>query len=314
MKIRALMLGLAALTHLSCTELIPISTSEVKDISVEMTAEKVARGRYLAMHVSSCIDCHSERDFTKFAGPVKPDSFGKGGERFGEEIGIPGTIYAPNITPHSLKDWTDGELFRVITEGVTKDGKALFPLMPYKGFANMTPDDVTSIIAYLRTLDPVENSVPKRELNFPLNYIVRTIPSPYVEKNMPQNTSEEKGKYLVTIADCGDCHTPMEKGEPIEGMDFAGGNKYKLPWGEVTSANITPDSENGIGSWSKEAFIARFKQSVTDPEAEYAAKGFNTIMPWTLYGGMTVEDLGAIYDYLKTVKANPNSIQKFKKL
>ena len=69
-------------------------------VTLPASPDVVARGKYLAEHVAICIDCHSERDFTRFAGPIKPGTFGKGGERFdGPTAGIPGVIYAPNITP-----------------------------------------------------------------------------------------------------------------------------------------------------------------------------------------------------------------------
>jgi mono/diheme cytochrome c family protein len=110
------------------------------------------------------------------------------------------------------------------------------------------------------------------------------------------------GRYLVTAASCGDCHTMMEKGTPVEGMAFAGGMEFHLPAGVVRTANITPDEETGIGSWPREMFIARFKE-YAGPEAtiiDTAAMKRQTVMPWTQYAGMTEQDLGAIYAYLRT--------------
>ncbi|MDX5346784.1 MAG: cytochrome c, partial [Hymenobacteraceae bacterium] len=69
------------------------------EIKVETTAEQIARGKYLANHVSVCIDCHSTRDWTKFAGPLVPGTWGKGGERFDQTMGFPGVYYSRNITP-----------------------------------------------------------------------------------------------------------------------------------------------------------------------------------------------------------------------
>src|SRR5688500_16801787 len=60
-------------------------------LDVARTAEALARGRYLAEHAAGCIACHSERDWTRFGAPVNAGSEGKGGERFGEESGLPGT-------------------------------------------------------------------------------------------------------------------------------------------------------------------------------------------------------------------------------
>ncbi len=75
----------------------------VPNIKVARTQERIARGEYLVDHVAGCMDCHSERDWTKFAGPVIPGTNGKGGEVFDEETdGVPGAVYAKNITPDGV--------------------------------------------------------------------------------------------------------------------------------------------------------------------------------------------------------------------
>lgn len=100
----------------------------VPNIKVDITAERVARGEYLAKHVTECLDCHSERDWTKYAGPVLSGSEGKGGELFNEETaGVPGDVYAKNITPAGIGNWTDGELIRAITTGVSNMVQHCFP-------------------------------------------------------------------------------------------------------------------------------------------------------------------------------------------
>lgn len=285
------------------------------DVKVDITPERIKRGEYLANHVTGCMDCHAVRDWTKFSGPPVPGTQGVGGDKFGRELGFPGVIYAKNITPAAVGHWTDGELVRAITQGVNKDGEALFPLMPYLGFNHMSKEDLYSIVAYVRSLQPMESHVPARELDFPLNFIVKTIPpksfTPSPEPD--RNNSVEYGKYLVTIADCAGCHTPSEKGEPLPGMDFAGGEEFNFPQGTLRTANITPDEETGLGKWTKENFIARFKAFASDSAANIPVdpNGFNTIMPWTLMAGMTEDDLGAIYDYLRTIKPVHNSVVHF---
>lgn len=287
-----------------------------KNITVEATPERLARGEYLANHITVCMDCHSERDWTKFAGPIVPGSFGKGGEMFNEELGgVPGTLYAKNITPAGIGKWTDGELMRLITNGVNKDGNAIFPLMPYLSYNNLTQEDLYSIVAYVRSLQPIENAVGESSLNFPLNFIVKTIPpEKYIPAEEVDKTNKQKyGEYLVNIAGCADCHTPQDKGEPLPGMYCAGGFEFKMPGGTVRSMNITPDEETGIGVWTVDDFVARFKNF--DPDSsEYipVAKGeFNTPMPWTMYAGMKTEDLEAIYTYLKSVKPVSNRVERF---
>ncbi len=283
---------------------------------VEITPARLERGKYLAHHVSLCIDCHSTRDWSKYSGPITPGTLGRGGEKFDEEtVGIPGVLYSKNITPAGISTYTDGELIRVITTGVTNKGVALFPLMPYLGYNNYTKEDLYSIIAYIRSLEPIKNDIPERSLNFPLNLIVKTIPpksfkpSPEPNKNNPA----EYGKYLVTIAACFDCHTQMVKGDYVMEKSFAGGREFHLPGGVVRTANITPEPISGIGAWTKDVFVARFKSMDPEknPPAQTGMKDFNTMMPWTMFSGMTDEDLGAIYEFLRTVKPVKNPVVKF---
>jgi cytochrome c553 len=272
-------------------------------LSVDHTPARLARGEYLFSHVAVCIHCHSRIDSAHFAAPVIPGTEGMGGELFGPDDGFPGKIYARNITPSAIGSWTDGELYRALVSGANKSGTSLFPIMPYPNYDQLSEEDLASIIAYVRTLTPKASTVPDRSLDFPLNLIVRTIPAKHTAHAMPDRRDPiALGRYLVTAASCGDCHTMMDKGTPVDGMTFAGGMEFHLPAGVVRTANITPDEETGIGSWPREMFIARFKE-YAGPEAtiiDTAAMKRQTVMPWTQYAGMTEQDLGAIYAYLRT--------------
>jgi hypothetical protein len=291
--------------------------SPPSSVKVEITPQRIARGEYLANNVAICTGCHSERDWTKYAGPLKPGTFGEGGEEFSKEMlaDIPGVIYAKNITPAAVGNWTDGELIRAITQGVEKDGSALFPLMPYLAFNNLTKEDLYSIVAYVRSLRPIKNAVPARHLDFPMNFIVKTIPPESYTPAPEPDTSNPivYGKYLVNLAGCGDCHTQSIKGEPIKGMEFAGGMAFHLPWGIVSSANITPDPETGIGNWTKEQFIDFFKAFAPDSAKNIPVKPgeFNTVMPITQFAEMSRRDLGDIYSYLRTLKPVHNVVVKY---
>ncbi len=283
-------------------------------VTIEPTVARVARGEYLANHVTMCLDCHSTRDWTKFAGPTKPGTDGMGGEVFDENIGLPGTLYAANITPAGIGKLSDGQVLQAIACGIGKDQRALFPFMPYPNFNRMSDEDLYSIIAYLRTLPPIQNTVPERSLNFPLNLIVKTIPRPHASLTSPEpSDSIAYGRYLVNAAGCGNCHTQMTKGEPIPGMEFAGGFAFPLPQGTVRSANITPDDETGIGGWTRDLFVLKFKQFATQDSTATTPEsmGYNTVMPWTKYAGMTEADLGAIFAYLRTVAPIHNLVTKF---
>jgi mono/diheme cytochrome c family protein len=283
-----------------------------KDISFEYTPEMIARGEYLVNNVSLCLDCHSTRDWKLYSGPLTPGTEGMGGEKFGAELGIPGEVYVKNITPASIGEWTDGELFRAITSGVNKNGEVLFPIMPYPAYAQMAEEDIKAIIAYIRQLKPIQNEVPASSLNFPVNMLIKSAPANYIPKQIPdKNNIVEYGKYMTTISVCADCHSTAEDGVPVTGMEFAGGYEMDLPFGTVRSANITPDMETGIGGWSKEVFIARFKYFQHEESKKMRADNAQTIMPWTLYAGMTDEDLGAIYEYLRTVPPVKNKVVTF---
>jgi hypothetical protein len=122
------------------------------------------------------------------------------------------------------------------------------------------------------------------------------------------------GEYLITVASCRECHTkPDDKGGKVPGMDYAGGFVFPMPgYGTLVSPNITPDPETGIGKWTKEAFVARFKAYQIAPINHKSWKGqFQTMMPWTMYSGMKVKDLEAIYTYLKSIKPVKNKVVKF---
>ena len=288
---------------------------EAKDVKVEITPERLVRGEYLVNNVALCVDCHGERDFNYLNGPLKPGTKGSGGEKWTEEMGLPGTFYALNITPAAIGDWTDGELIRTITTGVNKDGRALFPIMPYMNYRTMDQEDLYSIVAYIRSLDPVEKTYPEAAFKFPFSMILKTIPKEADLQPKPDTSNVVAyGKYIVTMASCNDCHTPMnDKGQFIEGMYLAGGQEFPLPGGIVRPMNITPDKETGIGEWDKQTFIERFKM-YDDPsmhEIPVAQGEFNSLMPWLQYAGMTERDLGAIYEYLRTVPPVKNQVERW---
>lgn len=284
-----------------------------ENIKVEITPQRVEHGKYLANHVVLCVDCHSKRDWVKLAGPVDTNNLGGGGELFNKGVGFPGEVHVPNITPFNLSTWTDGEIFRAITTGVKKDGSAIFPLMPWLYYSKLSREDIYDVIAYIRTLKPIKTTYPKSKLDFPLNIIVHTMPAKATLGVKPGPADTLKfGAYMVQSAACKECHSQDDKGNLIAGLEFAGGRPFMVNGITVKSANITPDTETGIGNWTKEMFIAKFK-AFSDPKEAPAVKqgGFQTIMPWWNYSGMSENELGAIYTYLKTLKPVKNNVVKF---
>ena len=293
------------------------------DLQVTITPELLERGTYLVEHVLLCNDCHSKRNWTIYGGPPQPP-FGAGREcmtRRTETIGVrvsagqgnfPGVLCIRNITPDpdsGIGNWTDGELSRAIREGVDHEGKGLFPIMPYFIYRSLSDADIQAVIAYMRNLEPVSAERPERDIDFPMSTLIQLFPEPLAGPvpHPDPNDSIATGKYLATIARCGFCHTPR-KGqgkEGIPGMDFAGGVPFVLGTRETPSRNLTPDP-TGIGPWTKQAFLDRFHRfGDRHPVATLEA---NTLMDWAAFAGMTDQDLGAIYDYLRSLPPIPSTV------
>ncbi len=283
------------------------------EMTVDMSPERIERGKYLANHVMQCVECHAQRDFSLFAGPTIEGTEGAGGDVFDQKFGFPGKFVARNITPHGVGDWTDGELYRAITTGVNKDGEALFPIMPYHHFGQCDPEDIKSVIAYLRTLPPIEKENEESVADFPVNILINTMPQKSEPMTLPSREDRlAYGQYITTAALCGECHTQKDKGEVV-GEPFAGGFEFILPDGSVMrSANITPH-ESGIGKWDKAFFLNRFKayadSSYTPHKVAPGQK--QTVMPWMTYAGMEDSDIEAIYDYLMTLPPVENVVTTF---
>lgn len=287
-----------------------------EDVRIQATPERLARGEYLVENVVGCVVCHADRDWQKFSAPVVAGTKGKGGQRFG--FGLePFVMYSKNITPGGVGDWTDGELLRAITTGVGRDGTPLFPLMPYPRYARMSREDVESIVAYIRTLPSVPpQPVPERTLNFPLPLVVRTMPAAPSHRPVPPRADRVAyGEYITNAAVCTDCHTPIDdQGAPLPGMAFAGGFPFTPNGvGFVRSANITPDAATGIGAWTEDQFLDKFRAFRGAPERtlQGAERLEQTEMPWTYYAGMDDDDLRAIYAYLRSLPPVVNRVQKF---
>src|SRR5262245_4882041 len=206
------------------------------------------RGRYLVETVGACASCHTPK------GPDGDiaDKHLAGG--FGLEESF-GTWVAPNITPDrrtGIGAWTDAELVRAIREGKHRSGRTLGPPMPFAAYRKLSDRDVKAMVAYLRTVKPVRNEVPRGRytIALPASYgpPVASVP------DTSQRDAVAYGAYLAgAVADCVGCHTPpMADGPPDAGRSFAGGHPFRGPWGTSYSANITPDAETGIGRWTDE--------------------------------------------------------------
>jgi mono/diheme cytochrome c family protein len=289
------------------------NVSKAEYIDIEITESKVDRGRYLAYHVMMCADCHSERDFSKFSGPPFPGTEFVGGDIFDQSMGFPGKFISSNITPFGIGDWTDGEIFRLITTGVKRDGEPIFPVMPYHNFGQLDREDIEAVIAYLRTLEPVESNHPHSKADFPFNIILRTIPKEAELTTRPEKADRVNyGRYMFTAAACAECHTKFEKGKFV-GPIGGGGREFQFPDGSwLRTPNLTPH-ETGLKNMSREEFIRLFKKyedsAYVLPDVKPGE--FQTMMPWVMYAGMEEDDLSAIYDYLLTLEPYDNVVERF---
>ena len=256
----------------------------------EASAERVARGRYLTQAVIACETCHSPRDWSQHGAPMQ-----SGMELAGQPLplnGFPGTIVAPNLTPDretGAGGWTDDQIARAIREGIKHDDSTLFPLMPYGAYKELSDEDLASVVVYLRSVAPVRNPLPASKINFPVNYLVRGVPEPVTAPVHGPDASNAlaRGKYIATLG-CG-CHKAADPK-----LGYGGGEVLGGPWGEATSANITPDP-SGISYYTEMTFITAMRTGYV------GARKLNSIMPFGEFKNMTDDDLKAIFAYLRTV-------------
>lgn len=291
--LRATLIVMAALvgTGLAALFLVFPRSQPASDVVIERTPETVERGRYLVEHVANCLDCHSERDWSFYGGPVIAGTEGMGAPL---KVLRPKTLSA-NITPAALAEWSDGEIVRAITAGIGREGQALHPFMPYDTYARMTEEDVHAVVAYLREMPPIENDAPRPKDSLPIRIVGRMLPKPYVPPEpVEAGVNAEYGRYLAEMAECSFCHR----------ADFSGGRLFRIPGTDQRwpSENITPHPSNRIGAWSRENFIGVFKSFAPPAGREIPGDEINTVMAWSRYAGMTEEDLGAIYEYLRTIE------------
>ena len=267
------------------------------DRKFEATPQRLARGKYLVDGVLGCFGCHTDQDWSR---PGAPPVAGKEGSGHIWSDQDKPWLIAPNITPDKetgAGNWSDDTLARAIREGIGHDGRTLFSVMPYPLYSQMSDEDLASVIAYIRTVPAVRNQLPTTKMPFPLNFFMQNMPQPLtaVVPAPDQSTPVARGAYLVRMGACGDCHTPQEKGQPMPGMEFAGGFLLHEPTGDVVSKNITP-APSGIGYYSETIFVHAMRTG------KVGARPLHASMPWYFYGKMTDDDLKSVFAFLQTLK------------
>ena len=146
-------LALTLVTAVSCA----VPSSKQAEEAKPATMTPLERGEYLAT-IAGCGDCHTPG--TLYGGP----DFKR--QLSGSELGWRGpwgVSYASNLTPDletGLGTWTNVEIERALRSGVRKDGSPILPPMPWPSYSRLTPDDMGSLIAYLKSLPPIKHKVP----------------------------------------------------------------------------------------------------------------------------------------------------------
>lgn len=242
--------------------------------------DAVAMGGYIVTISGGC-GCHMNRDLGGLAG--------------GNEFDTPsGVVLASNITPDEetgIGSWSEEDIAVALHTGATPHGQ-LHPVMPYMRLSVLSDQEALAVGAYLLSLEPIANEVEHGELS--------EEPAAYTPENEPPaeppTDPVARGEQLVTIANCGGCHTPSDS----EGMMLAG-NMLREEWAK----NITPHEETGIGTWSEEE-VATYLQTGVRPDGsevegamgQQIARRFSTL---------TDADATAIAAYLMSIPAVENA-------
>jgi mono/diheme cytochrome c family protein len=271
----------------------------------------VARGEYLVYGPAHCVECHAS-SFTEFQKIINHEKVPLQG---GTSFAAPplGVIYSRNLTPDpetGIGRYTDGQIARMMRYNVRPDGRAsVGPMMP---FHNMSDEDMIAIISFLRAQPPVRNQVPENEWTM-MGKVIRSISSTFKPRdssivNPPKTApaeqpTRERGEYLSRyVANCVGCHTPLHDTtfEPT-GPEFSGGEEFEpmpLPGVDMQTwfrtPNITPAKGSALLKFPDRAtFVARFKVG--------GRQHPGTPMPWEAYASMSADDVGAIYEFLKSL-------------
>lgn len=255
----------------------------------------LARGTYLVEGIVACGNCHTPRS----ADTTANAELRLAGGFLIEEAEF--TAYAPNITQDretGIGAWTDEQIKRAIREGLRPDGTIIGPPMPIPSYRGMSDTDVDAIVAYLRTVPPVRNIVPRSEFRIPLPDAWGPPLGPVPD--VSRDDTVAYGAYLGNaLGHCMECHTPMVHGEFDFSRTGAGGMLFNKPLGmelAAVAANITPHPEHGIGAWSDE----EIKRAITQGISRDGRK-LQPVMGFNYYQNISAADLDALVAYLRSL-------------
>ena len=290
-----------ALGALAASSLLHALSSQAGDVSSRGDA---TRGAVIFALAGGC-GCHTPK-----GGPV-----GAGGTAIETPFG---KFYSTNITSDrrtGLGEWSDEEIDRALRSGRLRDGSAESPVMPYDQYAGMADSDASDLIAYLRTLPPVEREDRPHQVSLPLprlafaawRWLFAERPTP---PDVAPATGVERGRYLSDhVGICGDCHTPRNRFGVRDGARYLAG-VAKGPRGELVP-NLTSDPATGIGSWDEDE-IAGLLKSGFKPDFDNV-QGLMAEMVDGIGGGAGLgqapeSDLQAIAAYIKKVPPIANAL------
>ena len=282
----------AALLFIPIFVFISVPAASTQARKAQQFDDQVRQGEYIA-YIAGCVSCHSPAN--PETGEFIEETLFAGGNPF--DLGPLGIVFTKNLTPDpetGLGNWSDEEIKTAIRTGVSPDGLHLFPVMPYTLYNSMAESDLDALVAYLRSLPPVNNPLPRDQILPP-----EALPQLPIREGIvapdPSDT-EARAEYLFSgVLPCTDCHTPLdqETGAPIVEQYLSGGQPFEGPWGIIYGGNITPHEETGIGTWSDED-IKRIFLSGVRPDGRQVA-----LMPWRDFQPLTEADLDAVVYYLR---------------
>ncbi|MDE1179804.1 cytochrome c [Paraburkholderia sp.] len=263
-------------------------------------ADLIKHGEYLA-RAADCIACHTSNKAQPYAG------------------GVPfktpfGTMYSSNITPdpvNGIGSLSEADFISAVREGKSKDGKRLYPAMPYTSYTQMTDDDVRAIRAYLLTVKPIAQQPPANALPFPFNqrwammfWNLFNFSSGRYHADTTKSAEWNRGAYLVgALEHCQECHTPRNVMQGLGSKSLAGAQL-----GNWTAYNITSDKIAGIGGWSDDELTAYLADGAAPGKANAAGPMAEVVENSTRF--LTPADLKAMVVYLRDVPAQNNGETK----
>ena len=263
--------------------------------------ELVQRGEHVARQ-ADCVACHSTPDSKPFVG--------------GLEMGTPlGSIFATNITPDKqtgIGNYSLADFDRAIRQGVTPDGRRLYPAMPYPSYVKLSDDDVKALYAFfMNGVQPVNQANRASGIKWPLDIrwplalwnVVFVDSRTYVQK--PERDEEwNRGAYLVQAAGhCGACHTPRGVAMNEKALDESGGAFLS---GALLDGWYAPslrqDHNTGLGRWSEDDIYQFLKNGRNQHAVVFGSmtEAYNNSLQF-----MTDDDLRAISHYLKSLPGDP---------